>query len=118
MENFFGTLKTEWLYRAHFSPKVEVEQLVADYVNFYNFERISLKTASHLLKSGAKPGKLFLIYNRFFFSLSVLRETVQCFVEKGGAIIECRQHGGKDIREPKTLRLPLELIDRLRRQAQ
>ena len=43
MENFFGTLKTECLYRAHFSSRTEVEQLVSEYVNFYNFDRISLK---------------------------------------------------------------------------
>ena len=43
MENFFGTLKTECLYRAHFTTRAEVEQLVTEYVNFYNFERISLK---------------------------------------------------------------------------
>lgn len=43
MENFFGTLKTECLYRAHFTTRIEVEQLVSEYVDFYNFERISLK---------------------------------------------------------------------------
>ena len=43
MENFFGTLKTECLYRARFSSRAEVEQLVAQYIHFYNFERISLK---------------------------------------------------------------------------
>lgn len=43
MENFFGTLKTECLYRSHFTTRAEVEQLVTKYVNFYNFERISLK---------------------------------------------------------------------------
>ena len=43
MENFFGTLKTECLYRACFSSRAEVEQLVAEYIHFYNFERISLK---------------------------------------------------------------------------
>ena len=43
MENFFGTLKTECLYRSHFTTRAEVEQLVAEYVDFYNFERISLK---------------------------------------------------------------------------
>lgn len=42
MENFFGTLKTECLYRAHFTSRAEVEQLVTEYVDFYNFERISL----------------------------------------------------------------------------
>lgn len=43
MENFFGTLKTECLYRASFRTRTEVEQLVAEYVHFYNFERIDLK---------------------------------------------------------------------------
>ena len=43
MENFFGTLKTECLYRAHFTTRAEVEQLVTEYFDFYNFERISHK---------------------------------------------------------------------------
>ena len=43
MENFFGTLKCECLYRAHYSTKAEVEQLVGEYVYFYNYERINLK---------------------------------------------------------------------------
>ena len=43
MENFFGTLKTECLYRAHFTSRADVEQLVSEYIHFYNFERISLK---------------------------------------------------------------------------
>ena len=43
MENFFGALKTECLYRARLSSRAEVEQLVAEYIHFCNFERISLK---------------------------------------------------------------------------
>lgn len=43
MENFFGTLKTECLYRMKFSNRAEVEQAVSEYVHFYNFERINLK---------------------------------------------------------------------------
>ena len=43
MENFFGTLKTECLYRSHFSSVNELLQLISEYVHFYNFERISLK---------------------------------------------------------------------------
>ena len=43
MENFFGTLKTECLYRIHFSCRSEVEYAVAEYIQFYNFERINLK---------------------------------------------------------------------------
>ena len=43
MENFFGNLKTECLYRSYFTTRSEVEQLVSEYVHFYNFDRISLK---------------------------------------------------------------------------
>lgn len=43
MENFFGTLKTECLYRPTFSSRAEVEQIVAEYVYFYHYERIDLK---------------------------------------------------------------------------
>ena len=43
VENFFGALKTECLYRARFSLRDEVERLVTESVHFYNFERISLK---------------------------------------------------------------------------
>ena len=43
MENFFETLKTECLYRAHFTTRKELEQLIAEYVSFYNNERINLK---------------------------------------------------------------------------
>ena len=42
MENFFGTLKTECLYRARFSSRQELEQLIDEYIYFYNFERITL----------------------------------------------------------------------------
>ena len=43
MENFFGSLKTECLYRSRFSSIDELFQLISDYVHFYNYERISLK---------------------------------------------------------------------------
>ena len=43
MENFFGTLKTECLYRRKFSCRAKVEQAVAEYVQFYSYERIDLK---------------------------------------------------------------------------
>ena len=42
MENFFGTLKTECLYLAKFSSRQELEQLIDEYIYFYNFERITL----------------------------------------------------------------------------
>lgn len=43
MENFFGALKTECLYRAHFTTRSEVGQPIAKQIDFYNYERISLK---------------------------------------------------------------------------
>ena len=43
MENFFGTLKSECLYRTKFSNRAEVELAVSEYVQFYNFERINMK---------------------------------------------------------------------------
>ena len=43
MGNFFGTLKTKCLHRINFSSKAEVEQAIAKYVQFYNFERINMK---------------------------------------------------------------------------
>lgn len=43
MENFFGVLKTECIYRSDFSNRKEVEQLVSEYIDFYNNERINLK---------------------------------------------------------------------------
>ena len=43
MENFFGILKSECLYRAHDTTRSEVEELITQYVYFYNFECINLK---------------------------------------------------------------------------
>lgn len=43
MENFFGILKSECLHRMKFANRAEVERAVAEYVQFYNFERINLK---------------------------------------------------------------------------
>ncbi|MBQ8398272.1 MAG: IS3 family transposase [Clostridia bacterium] len=43
MENFFGTLKCECLNRMKFSDRAEVEAAVAEYMYFYNFERINIE---------------------------------------------------------------------------
>lgn len=43
IETFFDTLKSECLYRAHYTTRSEVEELIAQYVHFYNYERINLK---------------------------------------------------------------------------
>ena len=37
MENFFGTLKSECLYRTRYSTRSEVEELIAQYIHFYNY---------------------------------------------------------------------------------
>ena len=43
MENFFGTLKCECLNRMQFADRDEVETAVAEYMQFYNFERINME---------------------------------------------------------------------------
>lgn len=40
MENLFGVLKSECLSRIKFDNRAEVEQAVAESVQFYNFERM------------------------------------------------------------------------------
>ena len=43
MENFFGILKEECLNRRKFTSMSELQEVVAQYVRFYNYERIRLK---------------------------------------------------------------------------
>lgn len=43
MENFFGTFKTECLYRYKPATGEQVQQLVDEYIQFYNYERIDMK---------------------------------------------------------------------------
>ena len=43
-ENFFSTLKSEWLYRYTPATKEEARRLPGEYIHFYNYERIQLKT--------------------------------------------------------------------------
>ena len=43
MENFFGTLKYECLNRMQFTNQDEVDAAVAEYMQFYNFERINME---------------------------------------------------------------------------
>lgn len=44
MENFFGQLKEEYLRQFKQTTFKETEQLIAEYIYFYNYERIQLKT--------------------------------------------------------------------------
>ena len=43
-ENFFGILKTECIYRHKPKTFDDARQLIDDYIYFYNYERIQLKT--------------------------------------------------------------------------
>lgn len=44
MENFFGHLKEEALYHLHRPSFQDLKQILDDYIHFYNYERIQLKT--------------------------------------------------------------------------
>lgn len=56
MKNCFGTLKSECLYRAHYTTRSEVEEPIAQYVHFYNFERINLKNGLTPYEIRSKAG--------------------------------------------------------------
>lgn len=43
-ENFFGTLKTECIYRNKIKTFDEAKELIDNYIYFYNYQRIQLKT--------------------------------------------------------------------------
>jgi len=43
-ENFFSTLKSEWLWHKKPATKEEARLLLEEYIHFYNYERIQLKT--------------------------------------------------------------------------
>jgi putative transposase len=44
MENFFGQLKEEVIRHMHLHTIAQAEEVIDDYIHFYNFERIQLKT--------------------------------------------------------------------------
>jgi transposase InsO family protein len=44
VENFFGILKAECIYRVKPSTLEEARQLIDEYIYFYNYERIQVKT--------------------------------------------------------------------------
>jgi len=44
IENFFGHLKEEYLRQFKQPTFKEMEQLIDEYIYFYNYERIQLKT--------------------------------------------------------------------------
>ena len=43
-ENFFSTLKSEWFHHYKPATKEEARLLLGEYIHFYNYERIQLKT--------------------------------------------------------------------------
>ena len=44
MENFFGHLKTEAIRPVKFDTMHQAQEVIDDYIHFYNYERIQLKT--------------------------------------------------------------------------
>lgn len=44
MENFFGHLKEEAIYRTKLHSFQHAQEVIDDYIHFYNYERIQLKT--------------------------------------------------------------------------
>ncbi len=50
-ENFFSILKTECIYRAKPRTYEEARLLIGDYIHFYNYQRIQLKTKLTPMKS-------------------------------------------------------------------
>ena len=43
-ENFFSILKTECIYRQKIRTFQQAKELIDDFIDFYNHERIQLKT--------------------------------------------------------------------------
>ena len=43
-ENFFSNLKTECIYRVKLQTYAEARLLIGEYIHFYNYQRIQLKT--------------------------------------------------------------------------
>ena len=43
-ENFFSILKTECIRRKKIATYEEARLLISDYINFYNYQRIQLKS--------------------------------------------------------------------------
>jgi hypothetical protein len=72
MENFFSHLKEEYLRQFQKSTFAEAQQLIAEYVYFYKYERIQIKQDRHLTKPSAcrtnsLEGFLFLSAQRGSF---------------------------------------------------
>lgn len=54
MENFFGTFKTECLYRYKPATREQIQQLVDEYIQFYNCEHIDMKNGLTLFEIRSK----------------------------------------------------------------
>ena len=75
MENFFGTLKSECLYRAHDTTHPEVKERIAQYIPFSNFEGISLKNGLTPHESRSKAAQYRVMLRHLLF-VSVQTGTV------------------------------------------
>ena len=76
-ENFFSILKTECIYRRKFSSFDEARQLIDEYIDFYNNERIQTKTHLTPLEKRRQVRNLTIFCDRAFYSLSVNSGAVQ-----------------------------------------
>ncbi len=68
MENFFGTFKTECLYRCKPTTGEQVQQLVDEYIHFYNYQRIDMKNGLTPFEIGVKPRNVVQFYDGGCFS--------------------------------------------------
>ena len=67
MENFFGTFKTECLYRCKPTTGEQVQQLVDEYIHFYNYQRIDMKNGLTPFEIGVKPRNVVQFYDGVVF---------------------------------------------------
>ncbi|MGX8700926.1 IS3 family transposase [Caproiciproducens sp.] len=54
-ENFFSILKTECIYRHKIQTFAQAQELIDDYINFYNFERFQMKYRLTPLEKRCQP---------------------------------------------------------------
>ena len=83
-ENFFSILKTECIYRQKIKTFQQANQLIDDFIYFYNHERIQLKLEWRHL-NGATPLETSYFYPGALFVLSAQVGALQ--FSKGGFFI-------------------------------
>ena len=69
-ENFFSILKTECIYRQKIKIFQQAKELIDEFIHFYNYERIQLKTGETPLTRRFSAENFFLPIRGLFFVLS------------------------------------------------